>query len=139
MATPAVQLNLADGTPWNLAAHKGQPVLLNFWATWCEPCRTEMPLLEQLAARHQAQGLQLLAVNFQESESVVRRFVQSTNLKLPVLRDADGAVARAMGANIFPTTVAINRQGQAVFSVVGGCDWSRAPVSRWVEELVQAG
>lgn len=134
-ATPALQLPLLDGRLWSLAAHKGQPVLLNFWASWCEPCRAEMPALEQLAARYEPQGLQLVAINYREAEPVVRRFVQTMALQLPVLRDADGAVAQAFGVHIFPGTVGINRQGQAVFSVVGECDWSSAQASRWVSEL----
>ena len=135
-ATPALQLPLADGTPWSLAAHKGQPVLLNFWASWCEPCRAEMPALQELAARHQARGLQLVAVNFKESEASVQRFLQATGLQLPVLRDADGAAAQAFGVHIFPSTVAINRRGQAVFSIVGECDWGSAVVDRWVQALL---
>lgn len=133
LATPAVQLAQPDGALWSLAAHKGQPVLLNFWASWCEPCRSEMPALQQLAARHP--GLQLLAVNFKESDDTVRRFVQATGLQLPVLRDADGGAARAFGVSIFPSTVAINRQGRAVFSIVGACDWGAA-LEQWLGALL---
>jgi thiol-disulfide isomerase/thioredoxin len=111
-------------------------MLLNFWASWCEPCRSELPALEQLVARYHADGLRLFAVNFQEGDAAVRRFVQATNLTLPVLRDANGAAARAMGVNIFPTTVAINARGRAVFSIVGACDWGSAAVDRWVAELL---
>jgi thiol-disulfide isomerase/thioredoxin len=135
-ATPALQLLQLDGAVWRLAAHRGKPLLLNFWASWCEPCRSEMPALAQLAARYQADGLQLLAVNFQEADAAVRRFVQATNLTLPVLRDADGAAARALGVHIFPTTVAINAQGRALFSIVGACDWGSPAVDRWVAELL---
>jgi thiol-disulfide isomerase/thioredoxin len=131
-----LQLSQLDGAAWSLAAQRGQPVLLNFWASWCEPCRNEMPTLEQLAARHQAEGLRLLAVNFQEADAAARRFVQATHLTLPVLRDVDGAAARSLGVNIFPTTVAINRHGRAVFSIVGACDWGSLAVERWVSELL---
>jgi thiol-disulfide isomerase/thioredoxin len=135
-ATPALQLPQLGEAMWTLAAHKGQPVLLNFWASWCEPCRSEMRALEQLAARHQAEGLQLFAVNFQEGDAAVRRFVQASHLTLPVLRDANGAAARALGVSIFPTTVAVNRLGRAVFSIVGACDWGSAAVDQWVAELL---
>lgn len=132
----ALQLPGLDGVVWKLAAHKGSPVLLNFWASWCEPCRTEMPSLERLAALHEAQGLQVMAVNYRESETSIRRFVNATSLRLPVLRDSDGAAAEVLGVHTFPTTIAIDRQGQVLFRVVGECDWSRAPASRWVRDML---
>jgi peroxiredoxin len=134
--TPTFQLpKLEEGT-WNLASAKGQPVLLNFWATWCEPCRTEMPSLEQLAARHQGQGLQVMAVNFREGEAPVRRFIAATGLRLPVLYDRDGAAAKAFGVTIFPGTVAIDRRGRASFVVVGGFDWTGALAQEWLAPLL---
>ena len=135
-ATPAFQLpRLEEGT-WNLTAARGQPVLLNFWATWCEPCRTEMPSLEQLAARHQAQGLQVMAVNFREGEPAVRRFIAATGLRLPVLYDRDGAAAKAFDVRIFPSTVAIDRRGRAAFVVVGGFDWAGPVAQEWLAPLL---
>jgi thiol-disulfide isomerase/thioredoxin len=125
-----------DGRPWSLAALRGKPVLINFWASWCEPCRSEMPSLERLAARHAAQGLQVLAVNFKESDAAVHRFIDATGLQLPVLFDSTGNAARALGVNIFPSTIGIDRRGQAVFSVVGECDWASAPASDWVAALL---
>jgi thiol-disulfide isomerase/thioredoxin len=126
-ATPALQLPSADDTPWNLSDERGHPVLLNFWATWCEPCRAEMPSLERLAASQREAGLRVIAVNYREGEPAVRRFLGSTALKLPVVRDADGAAARAFSINIFPSTVAIDRQGRTRFVLVGELDWGGAP------------
>jgi peroxiredoxin len=134
--TPPFQLPALDEGTWNLASARGQPVLLNFWATWCEPCRTEMPSLEQLAARHQAQGLQVMAVNFKEGDAAIRRFIAATGLRLPVLHDRDGAAAKAFGVNIFPSTVAIDRRGRAAFVVVGGFDWTGAVAQEWLAPLL---
>lgn len=122
-----------------LAELKGRVVLLNFWASWCEPCRSEMPSLEALAAQLGPQGLAVVAVNFKESEATIRRFSTSTSLALPVARDADGAVAKAFGVGIFPTTVAIGRDGRAAFSVVGTVDWAAPPARPWIEELLRPG
>ncbi len=133
---PALRLPSLDGPDWSLAAAHGKPVLLNFWASWCEPCRSEMPSLELLATRFEAQGLQILAVNFRETDAAVRRFVEASAFSLPILRDRDGAAAQAMGARTFPTTVGIHRSGQAVFSVTGEADWNSRQAHQWVAELL---
>ena len=137
-ATPSVVLPGLDASPWNLSQARGQVVLVNFWASWCEPCRTEMPSLELLAQRHQDDGLVVVAVNFRETDAAIRRFVALMPTSLPILRDADGAAARAFGARIFPTTVAIDRAGRAAFTVVGECDWTGAAARTWIEPLVAA-
>lgn len=126
---PVLQLPQQEGGHWSLAALHGKPVLLNFWASWCEPCRTEMPALELLATRHESQGLQVVAINFRETDAAVRRFVETTGLSLPVLRDPDGAAAHAFGARVFPFSVGIHRQGRPVWTVVGEIDWA-APAAR---------
>ncbi len=132
----SLQLPDLDGAVWSLAAQRGKPVLLNFWASWCEPCRSEMPSLEQLAIRHADRGLQVMAVNYCETTAAVRRFIDATALKLPVLRDGDGRAAKAFGVHIFPSSVAINRLGQVRFVIVGECDWSSPAASRWVDALL---
>jgi len=134
-ATPAFELAGMDGSAWRLASARGRPLLLNFWASWCEPCRAEMPALQQLAREHAAGGLQVLAVNYRETEGAVRRFIGATGLELPVLLDREGAAAKAFGVRIFPSTIAIDRRGQARFVVRGEFDWASAQAARWVGEL----
>jgi peroxiredoxin len=132
---PAIELQSTKGKPWTPASSIGSPVLLNLWASWCEPCRTEMPSLQQLARERRADGLQVLAINHKESESAVRRFIESTGLNLAVLLDPDGAAAKAFGVRIFPSTVAIDRNGRVRFVVRGEFDWTSAQAQRWVSEL----
>lgn len=134
--TPALLLPTWEGPPASLQALRGRPVLLNFWASWCLPCRTEMPSLELLATRHEADGLEVLAVNFRETDGAVRRFIEQSGITLPVLRDRDGAAAQAFGVRIFPTTVAIGRDGRARFSVVGEADWGGAAARAWIAPLL---
>lgn len=133
---PALTLRLLDGSDWSLAAQRGHPVLVNFWATWCEPCREEMPALARLAERERASGLQVVAVNFREAGPTVRRFVESTALALPVALDADGAAAKAFDAHAFPSTVAIDAAGRVRFVVMGECDWTDARSRGWLDELL---
>lgn len=134
--TPALALANAEGGTFRLAEAKGQVVLLNFWASWCEPCRTELPSLELLAERHEKQGLQVLAVNHRETDQALARFIAQYPLTLPVLRDRDGAAARAWGVRIFPSTIAIGRDGAARFTVTGEVDWGGAEARRWIEPLL---
>lgn len=135
-ATPALALANADGGSFRLADAKGQVVLLNFWASWCEPCRAELPSLELMAERYAKQGLQVLAVNYRETDQALARFIAQYPLTLPVLRDRDGAAARAWGVRIFPTTIAIGRDGGARFTVTGEVDWGGAEPRRWIEPLL---
>ncbi|MES2960175.1 MAG: TlpA disulfide reductase family protein [Pseudomonadota bacterium] len=134
--TPALELSTLDGAAWRLSAQRGRVVALNFWASWCEPCRTEMPSLELLAQRHERDGLTVMAINHKESVAAIRRFSEREALSLPVLRDADGLAARACGVGIFPTTVLIGRDGRAAFSVVGEADWQAPAERQWINELL---
>ena len=133
---PALALTALDGVPWTLSEQAGQAVLLNFWASWCEPCRAEMPALQRLAERQAAEGLQVRAVNFRESPDTVRRFMAREGMNLPVLLDADGSAAKSLGIGIFPTTVAIDRRGRIRFTVTGECAWDREPATRWLRALI---
>jgi thiol-disulfide isomerase/thioredoxin len=136
LATPALELPTWEGPTWRLADARGQIVVVNFWASWCEPCRTELPSLELLAQRHVDDRLQVITVNHRETDAAVRRYLAAEPLTLPVLRDRDGAASRAWGARVFPTTVVIDRKGRAVFSVVGEIDWAGAAPRRWLRELL---
>ncbi|MDP4301604.1 TlpA family protein disulfide reductase [Leptothrix discophora] len=135
-ATPALELPTWDGPAWRLADARGQVVVINFWASWCEPCRTELPSLELLAQRHLDDRVQVVTVNHRETDAAVRRYLAAEPLSLPVLRDRDGAASRAWGARVFPTTVVVDRKGRAAFSVIGELDWAGPAARRWMRELV---
>lgn len=136
--TPALALPGWDGGSWSLAQAKRQVVLLNFWASWCQPCRAEMPSMELLAQRHADQGFQVVAVNFRETDGAIQRFIDETGLDLPILRDRDGAAAKAFGVRVFPSTIVIGRDGQAVFSVTGEVDWTGTDARRWLAPVLSA-
>jgi len=134
--TPALELPQWEGGAWRLADARGQVVVLNFWATWCEPCRAELPSLELLAQRHERDRLQVMAVNFRDGEATLRRFLAQQPLTLPILRDVDGAAARAWMVRIFPTTVVIGRDGRAAFFVVGEVDWTGPESRQWIASVL---
>nr|WP_315465869.1 TlpA disulfide reductase family protein [uncultured Rhodoferax sp.] len=122
-AAPAIPTVDTAGHVWSLQALRGKVVLINFWASWCEPCRAEMPSLQALAEREKA-TLVVLSINLKESPEAIARFVQSTGLTLPVLRDPQGDVARAWGIKIFPSTVLVDSAGQVRSVVRGALDWA---------------
>jgi thiol-disulfide isomerase/thioredoxin len=134
--TPALQLTDLDGKAWSLAALKGRPVMLNFWASWCEPCRAEMPSLELLATRHQKAGLVILSVNYKESPAAIRKFLDVLPFSLPILLDGEGEIAGAWTPRVFPTTVLVDRSGQARHSVMGELDWMGDAARALVEPLL---
>ncbi|MBK6852601.1 MAG: TlpA family protein disulfide reductase [Burkholderiales bacterium] len=134
--TPALALPGWDGPTWNLADARGQVVVLNFWASWCEPCLSELPSLELLASRHAAHKLQVVCVNYRETDGALRRFLQAQPLSLPIVRDRDGGTSKAWGARIFPTTVVVDRTGRAVFSVIGEVDWAGALARSWLAPVL---
>ena len=140
-ARPAPPLSLTDidGKTWHLTALQGRAVLLNFWATWCDPCREEMPSLEALAKRHRADPLVVLTVNYQETEPGIRRFLERVPLALPVLLDRDGSATKAWTPRVFPTTVMIDRSGRPLHQIVGAVDWAGDEARRWVHDLLTSG
>ena len=125
-----------QGQVWRLADLRGKAVLINFWASWCEPCRAEMPSLQALAQQQGADPLQVLAVNFKESASTVQRFVQQTKLPLPVLLDPQGAMARQWGVSVFPSTVLIGADGRVQGVLRGELDWTSAQAAQLLRPLL---
>ena len=135
-AVPALAGTDLQGQDWRLTNLRGKAVLINFWASWCEPCQAEMPSLQSLAEFYGPDQLVVLAVNFKESAPAVQRYVQRTGLSLPVLLDPAGAMAHAWGIKVFPTTVLVSANGQVRSLVRGGLDWSGPQASQLVEPLL---
>lgn len=134
--TPALDALNLQGERVRLADFKGRAVLLNFWASWCEPCKVEMPGLQNLPGLFGEDRLAVLALNFKEPPRRVLQFVGSTGLTLPVLLDPLGEHARAWDVRVFPTTVLIDRQGRARHRLRGEVDWTSASALTWVDELL---
>lgn len=102
---------LLDGTTVRLSDYRGQVVMLNFWATWCPPCRAEMPMLQAASERYQDQGVVILAVNNAEPVSQIQPFVDRLGLRLPIVLDEEARLQRMFGIMGYPTSVFIDRDG----------------------------
>jgi thiol-disulfide isomerase/thioredoxin len=140
LGRPVPALDLLDlaGTRWRLETFAGQVVVVNFWATWCEPCRLEMPSLDALAARRRGEGVVVAAVNHKESPDVIHRFLQRAPFRAPILLDPDGDATAAWTPRVFPSTVLVARNGQPVHVVVGELDWEGAQAKTLLDPLVAA-
>jgi thiol-disulfide isomerase/thioredoxin len=116
----------------SVRAFAGAPVVINLWATWCEPCRREMPLL--VTARQQHDDVQFLFVNHRESREVIVAYLEAGSPALDnVLRDSDGQVARQLGASVLPTTLFIDSAGQLQRKHVG--ELSPASLDAYLADL----
>jgi peroxiredoxin len=100
-----------DGKEIHLKDYVGSPIAISFWATWCEPCKAEMPVLQQARLQYQDKRLVVLAVNAGESKNVVRDFVSIHQLSLPVLLDPDQKIRESYGINALPVTIWIDSTG----------------------------
>lgn len=100
--------------------YAGKPVILNFWGTFCPPCRDEMPALQKQYDKWSAQGLQLLGINLSEDKLTVRRFVEQVETKFPILLDKEKKTERKFGLKQYPTTFFISADGKIQDIIVGG-------------------
>jgi peroxiredoxin len=109
---PDFTLPARAGPEVSLSGLKGQVVLINFWATWCGPCRREMPLLDQLYQRYKGLGFAMLGVNVEEDSTLADRFLKDTPVSFPVLLDRQNAVSKLYDVTAMPSTVLVDREGR---------------------------
>jgi thiol-disulfide isomerase/thioredoxin len=110
-------------------------VLVNFWATWCEPCREEMPALQALQQKIGKERLVVLMVNYGESAEKVQQFVRDVPIDLPVLLDKDMEATKAWQVRVLPTSFVLGQDGQLRYSAVGLLDWGDAQVIKLIAAL----
>lgn len=114
---PDLTLTMLDGTETTLAAWKGQAVILNFWATWCFPCRAEMPLLAEIDARYD--NVVVVGVNYLENQESAAGFVREFDIPFPIVVDDKGWLSGELEIKGLPTTIYINADGQIVGGKIG--------------------
>ncbi len=112
-----------DGETRRLSDYRGEFVFLNFWATWCPPCREEMPSMEYLRSELADEPFRIIAVNLQENSSVVRQFIEENDFRFPVLLDSSGRVATNYGVRGLPTSYFISPSGTVLGILVGIRHW----------------
>jgi thiol-disulfide isomerase/thioredoxin len=134
--TPPLALQDLEGRAHRLEDYRGKVVLINFWATWCEPCRAEMPAMNKLRASFAGQPFAVLAVNLAESESRIRRFMEEVPLEFTVLLDRDSGAARAWKARVLPVSFVLDAEGRIRYSALGEIDWTQDGVRKAILALM---
>jgi thiol-disulfide isomerase/thioredoxin len=135
-AAPPLALQDLEGRTHRLEDYRGKVVLINFWATWCDPCRAEMPALNKLRASFAGQPFAVLAVNLAESESRIRRFMEQVPLDFPVLLDRDSGAAKAWKARVLPVSFIVDAEGRIRYSALGEIDWMQDGVRKAILALM---
>ncbi len=142
-SAPQIVLPVLGGGTADLNADRGKVVLVNFWATWCEPCKSEMPALQQLADRLHGQQFRLYSIDLQEDAASIDAFQKQFGLNLYVLLDEEGSVTRGYGVRGLPATFLIDRQGivrvQRLGPLLAGgpeTTWSEPWLAQQVRDLL---
>ncbi|HLF01807.1 MAG TPA: TlpA disulfide reductase family protein [Anaerolineales bacterium] len=134
---PDFTMTTLEGEAVTLSAQRGKVVVVNLWASWCEPCRAEMPTIQKLYNANRERGLEVLAVNstIQDSEVGARSFVAEMGLTFPILLDTDGSVSRRYLLRALPSTFIVDREGIIRAVIIGG-PVSEALLQSKIEELL---
>ena len=126
-APPHFSGGTLDARRLSMMEYRGAVIVLNFWATWCVECRSEMAVLERLQREFSSQGLAIIAVNARENKEVVGRYAKELGLTFPLVLDRDGKINALYGVIGLPTTFVVGRDGRAIAFAIGPRQWESAP------------
>jgi cytochrome c biogenesis protein CcmG, thiol:disulfide interchange protein DsbE len=137
---PSFQLLSISGETISLHDLRGQPVLINLWASWCPPCRAEMPAMQRVYDEYREQGFEILAINttYQDDAAAAQAFVEQLGLTFPILWDLDGSVSNQYQTRAMPTSFFVDAEGIIQEVVVGG-PMSEALLRIRIEQLLEGG
>lgn len=132
---PDFSLEDMDGEVYRLSDFRGQPVIVNFWATWCPPCRKEMPSMQRAWEQLREEGVEMLAINVGETPDTVFRFTADYPVEFPLLLDLDSAVTEAWPIRGLPSTFVVDPEGRIAYQAIGGREWDDPALLAPVREL----
>ena len=132
----ALEFSLLDLQGKNHTLPKGDVILLNFWATWCPPCRREMPSMAELSKKYASKGLKVVAVSVDRDARALKNFVAEYQLPFLVLHDIDSAVSTNYGVYRYPETFLIDREGRVQIHKAGEVEWLSEPIQKNIQALL---
>lgn len=135
---PDFELMGIDGKVYRAADYKGKVLMVNFWATWCPPCRAEMPSMERMLAQWEGAPFALIAIAMGQTEEQVKAYAQENPHSFPLLPDPDGKVSESFGVTGLPTTFIANELGRLTFKAEGGRDWDSERLTRTISLILPA-
>lgn len=135
---PGFVLEDMDGDRYTLKDYRDKVVLINFWATWCPPCRREMPSLERLYQSMQGKPFVVLAINQWESPDHVFSYMGDLSVfpTFPILFDSDSKVSEAFGVKGLPTSFVLDKQGRLVYRAIGGREFDHPEIEKMIDTLI---
>jgi len=134
---PALELTDIDGKRHRLSDYKGQVVIVNFWATWCPPCRKEMPSMQRAWEQLRDEGVVLLAVDVGEDEDTIFAFTANYAVDFPLLMDLESEAINHWPVLGLPSTFIVDKQGALVYRAVGGREWDDPELLKAIRALAQ--
>lgn len=132
---PAFSFKDASGREFKPENLRGKKVVLNFWATWCAPCKEELPSLQVFSDLQNPDHIVVLTVNVKEPVSRAQKFMQNNQINLPLISDPQGEWAQKFGVKVYPTTLLLDAKGNIKWRIVGEVDWTSSEPQAWVNAL----
>lgn len=133
--TPSYLFKDNDGLEHKPENLRGKKVVLNFWATWCAPCKEELPSLQLFSDLQNPNQVVVITINVKEPVSRAQRFMKSNQMTLPLVSDTQGEWAQKFGVKVFPTTLLLDSKGQVQWRITGEVDWTSVAPQTWVNSL----
>lgn len=133
---PNFTLNTLDDKPVSLSDFKGKALLINFWGTWCEPCKREMPLLEDSYQKYKADNFELVTINLRESNFLISSYLERNKLTVPVLLDKSATISKSYDVYNLPVTFFIDEKG--VIQRIYEGELTKEALNPWIEELINS-
>ncbi len=133
----AIDFKLPDVQGVMQTLPKGEVMLLNFWATWCPPCREEIPSMAELHDKYASRGLKIIAISVDHRRDDLSAFMKEYRMPFQVLHDADSAVSRSYGVFRYPESFLVDRNGTVLHHLIGAKDWMSRPITQTIEGMLE--